>query len=140
MFYKIIYIGRWAYKQKFPIVPGLMTKILRLIYSCDIPCYMDIPKSVRFAHKGLGVAINQGTRIGENVFIQQGVTLGKKEKDGGCPTILNNVYIGTGAIILGDIVIGENSNIGAGSVVINDVPPNSTCVGVPGKIVRGRAK
>ena len=140
MFYKIIYIGQWAANQGYPFIPGLMTKLLRLIYSCDIPCYMNIPKSVKFAHNGLGVTINQGVKIGENVFIHQGVTIGKKDSNSGCPIIGNNVYIGTGAIIIGSITIGENAKIGAGSVVIKDIPANTTCVGVPASIVPNRIK
>ena len=85
----------------------------------------------------MGVVIGETTEIGNNVTIYQGVTLGgvsiKKGKRH--PTIGNNVIIGAGSKILGPLEIGDNSKIGANSVVINDIPSNSTVVGIPGKVV-----
>ncbi|MGE5073552.1 MAG: serine O-acetyltransferase, partial [Anaerolineae bacterium] len=82
------------------------------------------------------------TIIGDDVTIYQGVTLGGTGKETGKrhPTIRNNVAIGSGARVLGNIIIGENSRVGAGSVVLRDVPDNSTVVGVPGHIVLRRGK
>ena len=76
--------------------------------------------------------------IGDNVTLYQGVTLGGTGKEQGKrhPTIGNNVMISTGAKVLGSFKIGDNSKIGAGSVVLNEVPPNSTVVGVPGRVVK----
>lgn len=81
--------------------------------------------------------IGETAEIGDNVTIYQGVTLGGtgKEKGKRHPTVGNNVLISTGAKILGAITIGDNSKIGAGSVVLKDVPPNSTVVGIPGRVV-----
>lgn len=86
-----------------------------------------------FIDHGIGVVIGETTIIGDNVTIYQGVTLGGtgKEKGKRHPTIEDNVYIGSGAKILGNIVIGENSKVGANAVVINDVPKNTTVVGIP---------
>ncbi len=90
-----------------------------------------------FIDHGMGVVIGETTEIGKNVTIYQGVTLGgtswRKEKRH--PTIQDDVVIGAGAILLGPITIGNNSRIGACSVVVHDVPPHSTVVGVPGKVV-----
>jgi len=91
-----------------------------------------------FIDHGVGVVIGETCVIGDNVTIYQGVTLGGTGKDSGKrhPTIENNVMISTGAKVLGPITIGHNSKIGAGSVVLKQVPPYSTVVGIPGRIVR----
>lgn len=91
-----------------------------------------------FIDHGIGVVIGETAIIGENVTLYQGVTLGGTGKEHGKrhPTIGNNVMISAGAKVLGSFTIGENSKIGAGSVVLSEVPPNSTVVGVPGRIVK----
>ena len=90
-----------------------------------------------FIDHGHGVVIGETTIIGDNVTLYQGVTLGGTGKEHGKrhPTLEDNVLVGVGAKVLGSFVIGENSKIGAGSVVVNEVPPNSTVVGVPGRVV-----
>ena len=95
----------------------------------------------RVAHKlyhGNGVIIGETAEIGNNVTLYQGVTLGGTGKEQGKrhPTVGDNVMISAGAKVLGSFTIGENSKIGAGSVVLSAVPPNSTVVGVPGRVVR----
>jgi len=87
---------------------------------------------------GSGVVIGETAEVGDNVVIYQGVTLGGTGKDKGKrhPTVGSNVMISAGAKVLGPIKIGDNSKIGAGSVVLKDVPENSTVVGVPGRVVR----
>ncbi len=91
-----------------------------------------------FIDHGNGVIIGETTVIGDNVTLYQGVTLGGTGKEHGKrhPTIGDNVMISAGAKILGSFTIGENSKIGAGSVVLSEVPPNSTVVGVPGRVVK----
>ena len=91
-----------------------------------------------FIDHGSGVIIGETTIIGDNVTLYQGVTLGGtgKEKGKRHPTLQDNVMVSAGAKILGSFTIGENSKIGAGSVVLEEVPPNCTVVGVPGRIVR----
>lgn len=91
-----------------------------------------------FIDHGNGVIIGETTIIGDNVTLYQGVTLGGTGKEQGKrhPTIGNNVMISAGAKVLGSFKIGDNSKIGAGSVVLEEVPPNSTVVGVPGRVVR----
>ena len=91
-----------------------------------------------FIDHGSGVVIGETTIIGDNVTLYQGVTLGGTGKEHGKrhPTIGNNVLISAGAKVLGSFTIGENSKIGAGSVVLTEVPPNSTVVGVPGRVVK----
>lgn len=91
-----------------------------------------------FIDHGHGVVIGETAVVGDNVTLYQGVTLGGTGKEQGKrhPTIGNNVMISAGAKILGSFTIGENSKIGAGSVVLQEVPPNSTVVGVPGRVVK----
>lgn len=91
-----------------------------------------------FIDHGHGVVIGETTVIGDNVTLYQGVTLGGTGKETGKrhPTIEDNVMISVGAKVLGSFTIGENSKIGAGSVVLSEVPPNSTVVGVPGRVVK----
>lgn len=90
-----------------------------------------------FIDHGMGVVIGETSEIGDNVTLYQGVTLGgtslKREKRH--PTLGRNVVVGAGAAILGAITIGDGSRIGGGSVVVNDVPPNSVVVGIPGKVI-----
>ena len=91
-----------------------------------------------FIDHGMGVVIGETTIIGDNCTIYQGVTLGGTGKDKGKrhPTIGNNVTIGSGAKVLGPFKVGDNSKIAANAVVLNEIPPNSTCVGVPAHIVK----
>lgn len=91
-----------------------------------------------FIDHGHGVVIGETAILGDNVTLYQGVTLGGTGKEQGKrhPTIGNNVMISAGAKVLGSFTIGENSKIGAGSVVLTEVPPNSTVVGVPGRVVK----
>src|SRR5262252_4694678 len=91
-----------------------------------------------FIDHGMGVVIGETTEIGDDVLIYQGVTLGGTGKDTGKrhPTIGNDVVVGTGAKVLGNILIGNHVKVGAGSVVVRSVPDHSTVVGVPGRVVR----
>ena len=91
---------------------------------------------------GVGIVIGEATEIGDDVLIYQGVTLGGTGKDVGKrhPTIGNNVMISAGAKVLGPFKIGDNSRVAAGAVVLNEVPPNSTVVGVPARVVKQDGK
>jgi serine O-acetyltransferase len=91
-----------------------------------------------FIDHGHGVVIGETAILGDNVTLYQGVTLGGTGKESGKrhPTIGNNVMISAGAKVLGSFTVGENSKIGAGSVVLSEIPPNSTVVGVPGRVVK----
>lgn len=95
-----------------------------------------------FIDHGMGVVIGETTEIGEDVTVYQGVTLGGTGKDSGKrhPTVGDRVIVGTGALVLGPVVIGENAKVGAGAVVVKDVPASSTVVGNPGRpvVVEGR--
>ncbi len=100
--------------------------LLRVLYSCDIPRKAQIGKNVSFPHRGLGVVINPDCVIEDNVSIQHHVMLGRGID--GCPVIRKNVRIGAYAIIMGNVEIGENAVIGAGTMVLHDIEPNSTYI------------
>lgn len=93
-----------------------------------------------FIDHGTGVVIGETAEIGDNCTLYQGVTLGGTGKDIGKrhPTLGNNVMVGAGAKVLGPVVVGDNSKIAAGAVVLKDIPENSTAVGIPARVVRGK--
>jgi serine O-acetyltransferase len=130
-------IAHFLYKLHIPLLPRLISHISRFFTGIEIHPAAKIGKKFFIDH-GMGVVIGETTEIGDNVLLYQGVTLGGtgKEKGKRHPTLGNNIVVGAGAKILGNIKIGDNCKIGAGSVVIKDVPPNCTVVGVPGRIVR----
>jgi serine O-acetyltransferase len=118
-----------------------ISQIFRWTTGIEIHPGAKIGKSFFIDH-GMGVVIGETSIIGDGVLLYQGVTLGGTglEKGKRHPTVGNNVVIGAGAKILGNISIGDNSYIGANAVVIKDVPPNSTVVGVPGRITKQDGK
>lgn len=118
------------------VTARLISQFSRFLTGIEIHPGAKIGEGLFIDH-GSGVVIGETTEIGNNVTIYQGVTLGGtgKEKGKRHPTIGNNVVVSTGARILGSFTVGDNSKIGAGSVVLKEVPPNSTVVGVPGKVV-----
>ncbi len=109
----------------------------RVLTGADVHPGATVGKGFFIDH-ATGVVIGETSIIGDNVSIFQGVTLGgvSTSKEKRHPTIGNHVTIGAHATVLGDILIGDHSKIGAGSVVVKDVPPNSTVVGIPGKVVK----
>lgn len=118
------------------LLPRVISQVARLLTGIEIHPGAKIGESIFIDH-GMGVVIGETAEVGDNVTLYQGVTLGGtgKEKGKRHPTIGNNVVIGTGAKVLGPIVIEENAKIGAGSVVLNNVPAHTTVVGVPGRVV-----
>jgi serine O-acetyltransferase len=134
-------IAHFFYRIKLFFIARLISQVLRFMTGIEIHPGAQIGKDFFIDH-GMGVVIGETTIIGDNVLLYQGVTLGGTglEKGKRHPTIGNNVVIGTGAKVLGNITIGDNSYIGANAVVIKDVPPNSTVVGVPGRITKQDGK
>lgn len=128
-------LGRKTYRSGHKKIAGLIRFYMRIVCNCDIPFEADIDDSVHFNHNGFGIVINPLCKVGEGTDIQHSVTLGEL-RGGDVPTIGRNVYIGARAVLLGKIIVGDNAKIGAGSVVLSDVPPNATAVGNPAKIIR----
>lgn len=124
------------YRRGWFVAARLISQFSRFLTGIEIHPGAKIGEGLFIDH-GSGVVIGETAEIGNNVTIYQGVTLGGtgKEKGKRHPTIGNNVVISAGARILGSFSVGDNSKIGAGSVVLKAVPPNSTVVGVPGKVV-----
>lgn len=129
--------ANWLYNHKMFFLARLVSQRSRKRTGIEIHPAAQIGKGLFIDH-GMGVVIGETTIIGDNCTIYQGVTLGGTGKDKGKrhPTIGNNVTIGSGAKVLGPFVVGDNSKIAANAVVLSEVPANSTCVGVPGRIVK----
>ena len=134
IFYRVAHALR---KSGVPFFPRWLSQVGRFFTGIEIHPGARIGERFFIDH-GMGVVIGETTIIGDDVLLYQGVTLGGTglEKGKRHPTIGNNVVVGTGAKVLGNIMIGDNSYIGANAVVIKDVPPNSTVVGVPGRITK----
>lgn len=130
-------IANWFYKRKCFLLARIISQRAKRITGVEIHPAAKIGKGVFIDH-GSGVVIGETTEIGDNVTIYQGVTLGGTGKSTGKrhPTIEDDVMISAGAKVLGPVRIGKGSKIGAGSVVLKDVPPYSTVVGVPGRVVK----
>ena len=118
------------------ILCKILNRCIRWYYHCDIPYSLNI-RNVYFCHKGFGVVINPNAYIGEGTYIQHGVTIGSRDDTNNikAPNIGKKCYIGAKATIRGDVRIGNNVKIGAGAVVISDIPDGATAVGVPAKII-----
>lgn len=129
------------YLLKIPFLPRFLSEMMRFFTGIEIHPGARIGRGLFIDH-GNGVVIGETAIIGDNVLLYQGVTLGGtgKEKGKRHPSIGNNVVIGAGAKVLGNITAGDNSYIGANAVVVKDVPPNSTIVGVPGRITQQDGK
>lgn len=130
-------LAHWLYKRDIPFIPRLISQISRFLTGIEIHPGAKIGKGVFIDH-GMGVVIGETAVVGDYALIYQGVTLGGTGKETGKrhPTLGNNVVVGAGAKVLGNIRIGDNVRIGAGSVVLRDVPSNTTVVGIPGRITR----
>jgi serine O-acetyltransferase len=123
--------------RRVPLAPRVIATVARAVTGIEIHPAAHVGPGLFIDH-GMGVVIGETAEIGADVTLYQGVTLGGTGFATGKrhPTVLDNVTIGSGAKLLGPIVVGENSKIGANTVVIHDVPPNSTVVGNPGHPVR----
>ncbi|MGD9935511.1 MAG: serine O-acetyltransferase [Dehalococcoidia bacterium] len=127
------------HRRGVPIVPRGIMHFVRWATGIEIHPGATIGRRLFIDH-GMGIVIGETAEIGDNVHLYQGVTLGgtSTQRIKRHPTIRNNVVIGAGAKVIGAIEVGENSRVGAGSVVVTSVPPNATIVGVPGHIVAYR--
>lgn len=130
-------IANWFFKKKMYFIARSISQIARFFTGVEIHPGATIGKRLFIDH-GMGIVIGETCRIGNNVTIYQGVTLGGTGKERGKrhPDIGDNVLIAAGAKVLGNIEVGNNVNIGANSVVLKDVPDYSTVVGIPGRIVK----
>lgn len=133
LYYQKLYRKGWKRTAK------LLYWLNRIIFSCDIPCAVKIGKQLSLPHFGLGVVIHPNTIIGDNVKIYQQVTIGARGGKWDC-IIGDNCMLGAGCKILGSIKLGNNVQIGANSVVLTDIPENTTAVGIPAKILNKKCE
>lgn len=124
------------YRWHVPVLPRVLSHFARFLTGIEIHPGAEIESGIFIDH-GMGVVIGETTEIGRNCTLYQGVTLGGTSLQHGKrhPTLEDGVVVGAGAAILGAIVVGANSQVAAGAVVVKPVPPNCTVVGVPGRIV-----
>jgi serine O-acetyltransferase len=129
-------ISHRLWRLGLPLLPRLLSQLSRLLTGVEIHPGARIGKGVFIDH-GMGVVIGETSVIGDQCLLYQGVTLGGTGKEHGKrhPTLCNNVVVGAGAKVLGAITVGTNTRIGAGSVVLRDVAPDSTVVGIPGRVI-----
>ncbi|AYC30634.1 serine O-acetyltransferase [Paenisporosarcina cavernae] len=129
-------VAHALFQKKLFFLARVVSQISRFFTGIEIHPGAKIGRRFFIDH-GMGVVIGETCIIGDDVTIFQGVTLGGTGKERGKrhPTLQNNVLVATGAKVLGSITIGENSKVGAGSVVLKDVPANATVVGIPGRVV-----
>lgn len=130
-------LAHWLYRAGLPLLARVVSQFSRSLTGIEIHPGARIGRRFFIDH-GMGVVIGETAEIGDDVLLYQGVTLGGTGKERGKrhPTIGNHVVVGTGAKVLGNIAIGDHVKIGAGSVVVRPVPPHSTVVGIPGRVVR----
>lgn len=128
--------AHWLFHMRIPFIPRVLSHMSRFITGIEIHPGAQIGQGVFIDH-GMGVVIGETAIIGDRSLIYQGVTLGGTGKETGKrhPTLGENVVVGAGAKVLGNLQIGDNVRIGAGSVVLRDVPSDCTVVGIPGRVV-----
>ena len=129
-------ISHFLYKKNLLFLARLISQIARFLTGIEIHPGATLGAGILIDH-GMGVVIGETAELGDRITIYHGTTLGGtgKEKGKRHPTVGNNVVIGAGSKVLGNIKIGSNSKIGANSVVLDDVPEGATVVGIPGKVV-----
>lgn len=129
-------IAHALFRNKLFFLARVISQVSRFFTGIEIHPGAKIGRRFFIDH-GMGVVIGETCVIGDDCILFQGVTLGGTGKERGKrhPTLGNNVLVATGAKVLGSITLGDNSKVGAGSVVLKDVPPNATVVGIPGKVV-----
>lgn len=135
------HVAHFLFRRKVPILPRLISQLARHITGIEIHPGAKIGKGLFIDH-GMGVVIGETSILGDNVTLFQGVTLGGTGKERGKrhPTLGNNVVVGAGAKILGNITIGDDVQVGANAVVIRSVPSHSTVVGIPGRIAKRKGE
>lgn len=134
--YRLYRISRWSYLHNVPLVPKIFKGLIYLIHNSVVSYQTKIGDNCTFLYGGIGCVIGKDTVIGNHVIIGTNVLTGGRSNKPGMPKIGDNVYIATGAKLLGDITIGSNVIIGANAVVIKDIPSNCSVGGVPAKILK----
>ena len=134
-------VSHQLYRRKWYVLARMVSQAARILTGIEIHPGAKIGKRLFIDH-GMGVVIGETAEVGDDVLVYQGATLGGTGGETGKrhPTIGNRVVVGTGASVLGNIRLGDDVKVGAGSVVVHSVPEGSTVVGIPGRIISGRSK
>lgn len=128
-------INRWLMQNKIPFIGLILQRWIEIMTGICIPPETKIGPGLFIHHFG-GIVINSNAQIGENCDLHHGVTIGNKNSGGPSPAIGDRVTIGVGAVVLGGITIGNDVEIGANAVVVDDIPDHSIVVGIPGKVIK----
>jgi glycosyltransferase involved in cell wall biosynthesis/serine acetyltransferase len=129
-------LAHWLYVRGIPLLPRLLDRMIEFVFHCRLPYTIEIGEGFEVGHYGLGVFIHPRAEIGRNVYFGPTVHIGGRSQRWEVPRIEDNVYVASGAKILGDVVVGAGSVVGANAVVIRSVPPRSIVAGVPARVIR----
>jgi len=140
MVIEIYRVAHYLHEKGVPWLPWFLKVVIRILFATVLPPSVKLGRNVTLGYQGLGIVIHARAVIGDNVIIGPNVTIGGRSSLHGVPVIGNDVVIGTGACILGPVLIGDHASIGANAVVLQDVPPYATAVGIPARIVRSDGK
>src|SRR5215471_21316993 len=124
------------YSWNIPILPKLLYYFMRFVFTASVPYTAVIGRNTSFNNYGMGVVIHRRSVIGDNCEISHHVTIGGRGGFSEVPVVGNDVFIGSGAQVLGPIKIGDGAIIGANAVVLHDVPAHAVAVGVPARVIK----
>lgn len=127
-------LSHLLHRLRVPFLPWLLKVVNRILFSVSLPASVKVGRKVTFGYQGLGIVVHKNAVLGSNVTISPNVVIGGRGGPG-VPIIEDDVLIGAGACILGPVTVGRGARIGANSVVLTDVPPGVTVVGIPTRIV-----
>lgn len=129
-------LARYLQKRRVPLIPWVLEKTILFVFRCVVPLKCDIGEGTELGYGGIAVVIHERVRIGKNVMISPCVTIGGRSNIYDVPIIEDDVFIGVGAKILGNVTIGKGATVGANAVVLDSVPPGSVAVGVPARVIK----
>jgi serine O-acetyltransferase len=132
-------VERWLFVRGVPVLPRVIYYLIFLIFNSAIPPEAEIGPGTQFGYGGMGVVLHKRSRLGANIMVGPQVTIGGRSEIWDVPVIEDDVFIGTGAKVLGPIRVGRGATIGANAVVIKDVPAGASVAGVPARVVRPAA-
>ncbi len=131
---KLYRIGSYFYRRNIPFLLRFFDGLIRITHNCAVYSQTEIGLGTQFSYGGIGVVIHKRAVIGRNCVIGTNVTVGGRSNQKNVPVIGDNVYIATGAKVLGSVTIGDDCIVGANAVVLNDAPAGSVIVGIPGVV------
>lgn len=137
---KLYRVGNFCHRKKLKFLGKIISFANRFLFTVWLPSSAKIGKNFKVGYGGMGVVVHHNCIIGDNVTIAQNVTIGRNFGDNYVPKIGNDVYIGAGSVVFGEIEIGNNVIIGSNSVVNKNIPDNCTVVGNPFRIIQENRK